>query len=216
MENSINQEESAEDSLTETAAVSEDGGTDTENQTLTEMGGQNCIEIEATRESASASKESGIENNTKRNRNQFKVPAQKYKRKAIDLDETERRMEEAYEIIKESRTTVQPTVCTAYGQLVATRLETLSEVNRAIIMNQIDNLFLKAAMGNLSAPGPLSSGSTFSYINQPHEYQLVSPGPVSPASTTSYVHQPQYQTGEPSPASFYSSSSSNDTFLNLP
>lgn len=185
------------------------------------MEGKNRNEIEATTESASASKEGGIGKSTNRNQSHFKVPvgvAKRYKRKAVEMDETERRMEEAYEIMKQCQNTVPPktTLCTAYGQLVATRLESLSEVNRIIMMNEIDNLFFRVTMGCMRpTPQSASPASATSFIHQPSQYQTASPGPASPATATSFILQPsQYQTTPPEPASpaSFCSSSSNETF----
>nr|CAI5851464.1 unnamed protein product [Callosobruchus analis] len=119
------------------------------------------------------------------------------------MNETERRMEEAYEIMKKCRNAKppKPTLCTAYGQLVATRLETLSEVNRIIMMNEIDNLFFRATYQSAS-PGPASPASANSFIHQPPPYQSASQGPASPASANSFIHQPpQYQSASPGSAS---------------
>nr|CAI5839119.1 unnamed protein product [Callosobruchus analis] len=182
VENSMDEQETEaneEDSLTGSASVTGNGGTYTDIQTGVDTGGTDSNEIVATTESASADKEGGIGNSTNRYQNHFKIPVggvKKYKRKAVEMNETERRMEEAYEIMKQCRNAKppKPTLCTAYGQLVATRLETLSEVNRIIMMNEIDNLFFRATMSHY----------------QSAQYQSASPGPASPASANSFIHQP--------------------------
>ncbi|KAF5286448.1 hypothetical protein FQA39_LY16298 [Lamprigera yunnana] len=117
----------------------------------TDMRGNDSNENETTTESASANKEGGIGKSIDSNQKHFKAPlggAKKSKRKAIDMDETERRMKEAYDIIKQSQNTDPPktTLCTAYGQLVTQRLETLSELQRTIVMHEIDNLFFSTTM----------------------------------------------------------------------
>lgn len=93
--------------------------------------------------------------------------AKKNKRKAVVMNETNRRMEEAYEIMKQIHNTEPPktTLCTAYGQLLAERLETICEMNRIIVMNEIDNLFFRAKMGSLRS-----------------QYQSAFSGQASPAS----------------------------------
>nr|CAI5869225.1 unnamed protein product [Callosobruchus analis] len=237
VENSMDEQETEaneEDSLTGSASVTGNGGTYTDIQTGVDTGGTDSNEIAATTESASADKESGIGNGNSTNRyqNHFKIPlggVKKYKRKAVEMNETERRMEEAYEIMKQCRNAKppKPTLCTAYGQLVATRLETLSEVNRIIMMNEIDNLFFRATMSHYqsaqyqsASPGSASPASANSFIHQPPQYQSASPaspnsfthqspqcqsaspGPASPASTLLFIHQPpQYESGSPGPAS---------------
>nr|CAI5826512.1 unnamed protein product [Callosobruchus analis] len=153
VENSMDEqktEANKEDSLTGSASVTGNGGTYTDIQTGVDTGGTDSNEIVATTKSASADKEGGIGNSTNRYQNHFKIPVGEYKRKAVEMNETERRMEEAYEIMKQCRNAKppKPTLCTAYGQLVATRLETLSEVNRIIMMNEIDNLFFRATMSH--------------------------------------------------------------------
>ncbi|CAH1982680.1 unnamed protein product [Acanthoscelides obtectus] len=198
-EDSMPQEETEEDSLTESASASGDGGTYKDIQRQADMRGKDSNEIEANTESAAANKEGGIEKSTESNQKHFKAPvggAKKNKRKAVDMEETNRRMEEAYEIMKQCQNTEPPktTVCTAYGQLVAKRLETLSEVDRIIVMNEIDNLFFRATMRSM---GP--------------QYQ-------SPTSFYSSSMGPRYQSAFPepaSPASFYSSSS-DETFHTTP
>ncbi|KAF5293145.1 hypothetical protein FQA39_LY13755 [Lamprigera yunnana] len=168
-EGSMDEEETKEASLTESASAIGDGGAYIDIRKHTDMRGNDSNENEATNESASANKEGGIEKSTDSNQKHFKAPlggAKKSKRKAIDIDETERRIKEAYDIIKQSQNTDPPktTLCTAYGQLVTQRLETLSELQRTIVMHEIDNLFFWTTMGYL---GP--------------QYQSTSPGPASPA-----------------------------------
>nr|CAI5828257.1 unnamed protein product [Callosobruchus analis] len=130
VENSMDEQETEaneENSLTGSASVTGNGGTYTDIQTGVDTGGTDSNEIVATTESASADKEGGIGDSTNRYQNHFKIPVggvKKYKRKAVEMNETERRMEEAYEIMKQCRNAKppKPTLCTAYGQLVATRL----------------------------------------------------------------------------------------------
>nr|CAI5869226.1 unnamed protein product [Callosobruchus analis] len=199
-------EANEEDSLTGSASVTGNGGTYTDIQTGVDTGGTDSNEIAATTESASADKESGIGNGNSTNRyqNHFKIPlggVKKYKRKAVEMNETERRMEEAYEIMKQCRNAKppKPTLCTAYGQLVATRLETLSEVNRIIMMNEIDNLFFRATMSHYQS-AQYQSASPGSASPQPPQYESGSPGPASPASANSFIHQsPQNQSESHSP-----------------
>ncbi|KAF5300332.1 hypothetical protein FQA39_LY11189 [Lamprigera yunnana] len=169
-EDSMDEEETEEASLTESAAAIGDGGAYADIRKHTDMKGNDSNENEATTESASANKEGGIGKSTDSNQKHFKAPlgeAKKSKRKAIDMDEIERRMKEAYDIIKQSQNTDPPktTLCTAYGQLVTQRLETLSELQRTIVMYEIDNLFFR---------------TTIEYLGP--QYQSTSPGPVSPAS----------------------------------
>ncbi|KAF5295079.1 hypothetical protein FQA39_LY13230 [Lamprigera yunnana] len=169
-EDSMDKEETEEASLTESASAIGDGGAYADIRKHTDMRGNDNNENEATTESASANKEGEIGKSTDSNQKHFKAPlggAKKSKRKAIDMDETERRMKEAYDIIKQSQNTDPPKtiLCTAYGQLVTQRLETLSELQRTIVMHEIDNLFFRTTMGYL---GP--------------QYQSASPGPASPAS----------------------------------
>ncbi|KAF5276084.1 hypothetical protein FQA39_LY00880 [Lamprigera yunnana] len=169
-EDSMDKEETEEASLTESASAVGDGGAYADIRKHTDMRGNDSNENKATTESASANKEGGIGKSTDSNQNHFKAPlggAKKSKRKAIDMDETERRMKEAYDIIKQSQNAdpSKTTFCTAYGQLVTQRLETLSELKRTIVMDGIDSLFFRTEMGYL---GP--------------QYQSTSPGPASPAS----------------------------------
>ncbi|KAF5298526.1 hypothetical protein FQA39_LY11778 [Lamprigera yunnana] len=122
-EDSMDEEETEEASLTESASAIGDGGAYADIRKHTDMRGNDSNENEATTESASANKEGGIGKSTDSNQKHFKAPlggAKKSKRKAIDMDETERRMKEAYDIIKQSQNTDPPktTLCTAYGQLV--------------------------------------------------------------------------------------------------
>ncbi|VEN37327.1 unnamed protein product [Callosobruchus maculatus] len=217
VENSMDEQETEaneEDSLTGSAYVTGNGATYTDIQTGVDPGGTDSSKIVATTESASADKEGGIGNSTNRYQNHFKIPVggvKKYKRKAVEMNETERRMEEAYEIMKQCRNAKppKPTLCTVYGQLVATRLETLSEVNRIMMMNEIDNLFFRATMNHYqsaqyqsASPGPASPASANSFIHQPPQYQSASPGSASPVSPNSFTHQsPQCQSASPGPAS---------------
>ncbi|KAF5286999.1 hypothetical protein FQA39_LY16113 [Lamprigera yunnana] len=169
-EDSIDEDETEEASVTKSASAIGDGGAYADIRKYTDMRGNDSNENEATTESASANEEGGIGKGTDSNQKHFKAPlegAKKSKRKAIDMDETERRMKEAYDTIKQSRNTDPPktTLCTAYGQLVTQRLETLSKLQRTIVMHEIDNLFFKTTMGYL---GP--------------QYQSTSPGRGSPAS----------------------------------
>ncbi|KAF5305091.1 hypothetical protein FQA39_LY09353 [Lamprigera yunnana] len=100
-EDSMNEEETEEASLTKSG----DGGAYADIRKHTDMRGNDSSENEATTESASANKEGGIGKSTDSNQKHFKAPlggAKKSKRKAIDMDETERRMKEAYDIIKQS------------------------------------------------------------------------------------------------------------------
>lgn len=96
------------------------------------MGGKDSNGIEPNTESAFANKEGGI-------------------KKA--LTGVKRISRHQYEIMKQIQNTEPPktTLCTAYGQLVAERLETLSDMNRIIVMNQIDNLFFRTKMGSLGS-----------------------------------------------------------------
>ncbi|KAF5284791.1 hypothetical protein FQA39_LY04516 [Lamprigera yunnana] len=169
-EDSMDEEETEEASLTESASAIGDGGAYVDIRKHTDMKGNDSNENEATTESASANKEGGIGKSTDSNQKYFKAPlggAKKSKRKAIDMDETERRMKEAYDIIKQSQNTDPPktTLCTAYGQLLTQRLETLSKLQRTIVMHEIDNLFFRTTIGYLRP-----------------QYQSTSPGPISPAS----------------------------------
>ncbi|KAF5300851.1 hypothetical protein FQA39_LY10973 [Lamprigera yunnana] len=168
-EDSMDKEETEEASLTESASAIGDGGAYADIRKHTDMRENDSNENEATTESASANKKGGIGKSTDSNQKHFKTPlwgAKKSKRKAIDMDETERRMKEAYDIIKQSLNTDPPktTLCTAYRQLVTQRLETLSKLQRTIVMHEIDNLFFRTTMGYLG-----------------HQYQSTSPGPASPA-----------------------------------
>ncbi|KAF5285670.1 hypothetical protein FQA39_LY16534 [Lamprigera yunnana] len=151
-EDSMDEEETEEASLTESTSAIGDDGVYADIRKHTDMRGNDSNENEATTESASANKEGGIGKSTDSNQKHFKAPlegAKKSKGKAIDMDKTERRMKEAYDIIKQSENTdpSKTTLCTAYGQLVTQRLETLSELQRAIVMNEIDNLFFRTTMG---------------------------------------------------------------------
>ncbi|KAF5285172.1 hypothetical protein FQA39_LY16739 [Lamprigera yunnana] len=104
-EDSMDEEETEEASFTESASAIEDGVAYADIGKHTDMRGNDSNENEATTESASANKEGGIGKNTDSNQKHFKAPlggAMKSKRKAIDMDETERRMKEAYDIIKQS------------------------------------------------------------------------------------------------------------------
>ncbi|KAF5288007.1 hypothetical protein FQA39_LY15561 [Lamprigera yunnana] len=150
-EDSMDEEETEEALLTESASAIWDGGAYANIRKCRDMRGNDTNENDATTESASANKEGGIGKGTDSNHKHFKAPlggAKKSKRKAIDMDETERRMKEAYDIIKQSQNTDPPktTLCTAYGQLVTQRLETLSELERTIVMHEIDNLFFRTTM----------------------------------------------------------------------
>ncbi|KAF5292123.1 hypothetical protein FQA39_LY14078 [Lamprigera yunnana] len=172
-EDSMDEEETKEASLTESASAIGDGGAYANIRKHTDIRGNDSNENEATTESASANNECGIEKSTDSNQKHFKAPlggAKKIKTKAIDMDETERRMKEAYDIIKQSQNTDPPktTLCTAYGQLVTQRLQTSSELQRTIVMHEIDNLFFRTTMGYL---GP--------------QYQSTSPGPASFYSSSS-------------------------------
>ncbi|KAF5270706.1 hypothetical protein FQA39_LY01444 [Lamprigera yunnana] len=138
-EDSMDEEETEEASLTESASAIGDGGAYADIRKHTDMRGNDSNENEATTESASANKEGGIGKGTDSNQKHFKAPlrgTKKSKRKAIDMDETERRMKEDYDIIKQSQNTDPPktTLCTAYGQLVTQILETLSELQRTIVI----------------------------------------------------------------------------------
>ncbi|KAF5294116.1 hypothetical protein FQA39_LY13487 [Lamprigera yunnana] len=153
-EDSMDEEETEEASLTESASAIGDGGAYADIRKHTDMRGNDSNENEATTESASANKEGEIGKSTDSLQKHFKAPlggAKKSKRKGIDMDETERRMKEAYDIIKQSQNTDPPktTLCTAYGQLVTQRLETLSELQRTIVMHEIDNIFFRTTMGYL-------------------------------------------------------------------
>ncbi|KAF5293901.1 hypothetical protein FQA39_LY13606 [Lamprigera yunnana] len=118
-EDSMDEDETEEASLTKSASAIGDGGAYADIRKHTDIRENDSNENEATVESASANKEGGIGKSTDSNQKHFKAPlggAKKSKRKAIDMDETERRMKEAYDI-KQSQNTDPPktTLCTAYG-----------------------------------------------------------------------------------------------------
>ncbi|KAF5272998.1 hypothetical protein FQA39_LY07647 [Lamprigera yunnana] len=101
-EDSMDEEETEEASLTESASAIGDSGAYADIRKHTDMRGNDSNENEVTTESASVNREGGIGKRTDSNQKHFKVPlggAKKNKRKAIDMDETERRMKEAYDII---------------------------------------------------------------------------------------------------------------------
>ncbi|KAG5894032.1 hypothetical protein JTB14_018134 [Gonioctena quinquepunctata] len=60
-------------------------------------------------------------------------------------------MDEAYKILKTAVNTEKPKYsrCHVYGQLVAEKLEAFDEMDRIVVMNDIDNLFFKATLRHM-------------------------------------------------------------------
>lgn len=84
---------------------------------------------------------------------QFKAPTQTAKntKKIKGVDLAEKRMDEAYKILKTAVNTEKPkqSLCHVYGQLVAEKLEALDEMDRIVVMNDIDNLLFRATLRNM-------------------------------------------------------------------
>lgn len=80
------------------------------------------------------------------------------KRKAVDV--VQKRVDEAYKILKTVANSEKPKTsqCSLYGQLVAQKLEALDELERVVVMNDIDNLLFRATIKQM--------GSTVSTKNQ--------------------------------------------------
>ncbi|CAG9772281.1 unnamed protein product [Ceutorhynchus assimilis] len=78
---------------------------------------------------------------------QFKAPTTKNKKRtAVDVVG---QRNEAYKILKTSiQHTAKPkqSICHVYGQLVAEKLEALDEIDRIVLMNDIDNLLFRATL----------------------------------------------------------------------
>lgn len=68
------------------------------------------------------------------------------KRKAVDV--VQKRMDEAYKILKTVANSEKPdsNQCSLYGQLVAQKLQALNELDRVVVMNNIDNLLFRATI----------------------------------------------------------------------
>ncbi|KAF5269345.1 hypothetical protein FQA39_LY08737 [Lamprigera yunnana] len=189
-EDSMDEEETEEASLTESASAIGDGGAYADIRKHTDMRENDSNENEVNTESVSANKEGGIGKSTDSNQKHFKAPL--------------RGARKTYDIIKQSQNTDPPktTLCTAYGQLVTQRLETLSELQRTIVMHEIDNLFFRTTMGYLgpqyqsSSPGPAFPASFYSSLSDdtfhttPSIASLLTINSLPQHSATSSSHQP--------------------------
>lgn len=112
------------------------------------------------------------------------------KRKPVDV--IHERMDEAYKILKTSLSDekAKPSQSSLYGQLVAQTLETFNEVEKAIVMNEIDNLLFLATMRHMGQqPHTLHSSNTlqqYPYVHQPNAYAFSPPEFSSSSLAHSY------------------------------
>lgn len=94
--------------------------------------------------------QAGLSNTT--SQTQFKAPThtvKNNKRKAVDV--AEKRMDEAYKLLKTVVNTEKPkqSLCQLYGQLVAEKLEAFDKMDRIVVMNDIDNLLFRATLRHM-------------------------------------------------------------------
>lgn len=94
-----------------------------------------------------------------------------------------------------------------YGQLIAQKLETLDEIKRAVVMNEIDNLLFRSTMKHMgqqshalySTNNPIqqyhSNANHVHYV--PHNFSLSYQQPAYVSS------QSEHSSGVPSPANSY-------------
>lgn len=110
----------------------------------------NEINVPTAPDTVSVNAEAGPSNYTANK--QFKTPTNKQNQKRKAVDVIQGRMDEAYKILKTAVSEKPKTSQTSlYGQLVAQKLETLNELQRVIVMNEIDNVLFRATMRHMGA-----------------------------------------------------------------
>lgn len=148
----------------------------------------NEINVPTATDTVSVNAEAGPSNYTANK--QFKTPTNKQNKKRKAVDVIQGRMDEAYKILKTAVSEKPKTSQTSlYGQLVAQKLETLDELQRVIVMNEIDNVLFRATMRHM---GAYSTNNTLqlqqypSNANQRHLYNS-SPSEHSSSPANSYT-----------------------------
>lgn len=104
------------------------------------------------------------EENSKTNSKAISTKSGEIKRKRVDTVMPERRMDEAFHILKNisdrSKPVNEKDECDIYAELLAKKLRQIDESNRLVVMHRIDNLIFEYRMNNAISISTASCSSS--------------------------------------------------------